>query len=255
MKMEKIKELFSLVPLASKERLEREQSVYSLIKSLSSYSKYFRDMEDIKVVLPETLNVRGADLPYWGEYYFNKNEKGTRTMVIAQDSKSKDAGSIVFYAPLLPLKWDKVTYNEKFYSKLEQKTFPHSSYLQVLDAFDGWGVDLNFLYLTDARKVYGEDGTIDEENSLIFVKNEIKAAKPDRIILLGRDAFTLFGYKKENYRVFVGEKKIEIDGITAVVAPFITGNGRGGTNKELFPIRYENVKNLLKANEKKQMNF
>jgi len=42
---------------------------------------------------------RGADLPWWGKEYFSE-QKGKRIFIVAQDSGTPDAGSIVFWAHL-----------------------------------------------------------------------------------------------------------------------------------------------------------
>ncbi|WP_400244990.1 hypothetical protein AB3U99_01280 [Niallia sp. JL1B1071] len=221
-----------------------------LIKKHCSHTRYFHSIDQMKEILPKKSIQRGADLPFWGEKYFLKEEKGLRTMIIAQDSLSEDAGSIVFYAPLLPLNWDKKIYNTQFYNHLPKKTFGYNSYQDVLFALNSWQVNLDFLYLTDARKVYEannlskEHQKIDKVTSFEFIKKEIEFIKPQLIYLLGAQSFTLFGYKREQFSEYVGSKIIEIEHIPTIVAPFITGNGNKGSNKERFVKRFEGTQAL-----------
>lgn len=250
MGLDRLTKLYSEYQIASKECLEQEKSPYMLIKELCGHTEYFQSTEQLKERLPDKSEQRGADFPFWGEKYFSKNEKGLRTMIIAQDSLSEDAGSIVFYAPLLHLNWDKATYNTQFYKHLPKKTFGYTSYQDVLFALNSWQVDLNFLYMTDARKVYNsnnlpkEQQKIDKVASYDFIKKEIEIVQPHLIYLLGSQAFTLFGYKGGLFAEYVGKKIIEIENIPAIVAPFITGNGNKGSNKERFIERFKGTQAL-----------
>ncbi|MEI2368913.1 hypothetical protein [Niallia circulans] len=250
MGLDKLTKLYSEYQIASKECLEQEKSPYVLIKKHSGHTEYFQSMEQLKGRLPDKSEQRGADLPFWGEKYFTKNKKGLRTMIIAQDSLSNDAGSIVFYAPLLHLNWDKETYNTQFYNHLPKKTFGYTSYQDVLFALNSWQVDLDFLYLTDASKVYKpnnlpkEQQKIDKVTSYEFIKKEIDIVQPHLIYLLGSQAFTLFGYKGGLFAEYVGKKIIEIENIPTIVAPFVTGNGNKGSNKDRFVERFKGTQAL-----------
>lgn len=254
MGLDRLTKLYSEYQIASKESLENEKSPYMLIKQLCNHAKYFQSMEQLKERLPDKTEQRGADLPFWGEKYFSKNLKGLRTMIIAQDSLSEDAGSIVFYAPLLRLNWDKETYNTQFYNHLSGETFGYTSYRDVLFALNSWQVDIDFLYLTDARKIYKsnnlpkEQQRIDKVASYEFIKKEIETVQPHLIYLLGSQAFTLFGYKRELFAEYVGKKTIAIENTPAIVAPFVTGQGK--SNKDRFNGRFENTQSLsLKVRE------
>lgn len=250
MSLDRLTKLFGEYQIASIECLEREKSPYMLIKKHCGHTRYFQSIEQMKEMLPDKSIQRGADLPFWGEKYFLKDEKGLRTMIIAQDSLSEDAGSIVFYAPLLSLNWDKETYNTQFYNRLPKKTFGYNSYQDVLFALNSLQVNLDFLYLTDARKVYKannlskEQQKIDKVASFKFIKREIEIVKPQLIYLLGSQSFTLFGYKKEQFSEYVGRKIIEVEHTPAIVAPFVTGNGNKGSNKERFIKRFKNTQAL-----------
>jgi hypothetical protein len=250
MGLDRLTELFCEYQIASKECLDHEKSPYMLIKKHCGHTKYFQSIEQMKWMLPDKSEQRGADLPFLGEKYFSKSEKGLRTMIIPQDSLSEDAGSIVFYAPLLRLNWDKETYNTQFYTHLPKKTFGYSSYQDVLFALNSWQVDLDFLYLTDARKLYKANNLpkkqqkIDKVASYDFIKKEIEIVQPHLIYLLGSQAFTLFGYKRELYAEYVGKKIIEIENTPAIVVPFVTGNGNKGSNKDRFVERFENTQAL-----------
>jgi hypothetical protein len=153
----------------------------------------------------------GADLPWWGSNYFT-DKSGPRVMIIAQDSNTKDAGSITFYANLMPIMSDT----------------EYKSYTTKFQRFDGWkeakqliksfGVDFDYLYITDARKVYpseslsykeapqdSEDEKIQKvkkRKSLIrsrksleinkdLLLKEIECCRPDHIIVLGSSGLYL----------------------------------------------------------------
>lgn len=248
MGLDRLTKLYSEYQIASKECLELEKSPYMLIQKHCGHTKYFQSMEQLKGNLPDKSEQRGADLPFWGEKYFSKSEKGLRTMIIAQDSLSEDAGSIVFYAPLLRFNWDKETYNTQFYNNLPKRTFGYNSYQDILFALNSWQVDLDFLYLTDARKIYKannlpkEQQKIDKVASYEFIKKEIEIVHPHIIYLLGSQAFTLFGNKGELFAEYVGKKIIEIENIPAIVAPFVTGQGK--SNKQRFVERFKNTQAL-----------
>nr|WP_259548290.1 uracil-DNA glycosylase family protein [Heyndrickxia oleronia] len=248
MRLDRLTELYSEYQIASKECLEQEKSPYKLIQKHCGHTKYFQSMEQLKEKLPGQSEQRGADLPFWGKKYFSKSEKGLRTMIIAQDSLSEDAGSIVFYAPLLRLNWDKETYHTKFYNHLPKKTFGYNSYQDILFALSSWQLNIDFLYLTDARKVYKSNNLpknqqkIDKVASYEFIKKEIEIVQPHLIYLLGSQAFTLFGYKGELFAEYVGKKFIEIENIPAIVAPFVTGQGK--SNKRRFIERFDNTQSL-----------
>lgn len=246
----RLTELFCEYQIASKECLDHKKSPYMLIKKHCGHTKYFQLIEKMKGRLPNKSEQRGADLPFWGEKYFSKNEKGLRTMIIAQDSLTEDAGSIVFYAPLFRLNWSKETYNTKFYNHLTKKTFSYNSYQEVFFALNTWQIDLDFLYLTDARKIYKTNNLpkkqqkIDKVASYEFIKKEIEIVQPNIIYLLGSQAFTLFGYKRDLYTEYVGKKIIWIENTAAIVAPFVTGNGNKGSNKDRFYERFKNTEAL-----------
>lgn len=250
MGLDRLTKLYSEYQIASKKCLEHEKSPYMVIKKQCGHTKYFQSLEQFKERLPNKSEQRGADLPFWGKKYFSKGEKGIRTMIIAQDSLSEDAGSIVFYAPLLRLNLDKETYNTQFYNHLTKKTFGYNSCQDVLFALNSRQVDLDFLYLTDARKIYKannlpkEQQKIDKVALFQFIKKEIEIVQPHLIYLLGSQAFTLFGYKGELFAEYVGKKIIEIENTPAIVAPFVTGNGNKGNNKDRFVERFKNTKAL-----------
>ncbi|MEQ6377440.1 hypothetical protein RZN22_13425 [Bacillaceae bacterium S4-13-58] len=192
-----------------------ETAVHKFLNPKDKYDQLFdKDhyRNDIRLFLKQHQykQIRiGADLPWWGKKYFT-SQKGVRVMIISQDSNTPDAGSITCYAHLM-----------RYFKKAE-----YSSYIKKnrLAAFTGWndvktliceaGIDLDFLYITDGRKVYPTESLqyknassdSDEERkfkekkrkSIIqsmskrhkevnanLLKSEIKFCDPDVIIALG----------------------------------------------------------------------
>jgi hypothetical protein len=147
-------------------------------------SHYIEDLNTFLNNQVENSNRIGADLPWWGKKYFT-NEKGVRIFIISQDSLAIDAGSIVFYMPFM----DDLEMNNKLV-----EDFINSN---GLDKFAGWGItkeffkgcgiNLDYVYVTDARKVYPEnsfnDGTKAFLDELKNYKNELKAYDIQRTIL------------------------------------------------------------------------
>lgn len=143
----------------------------------------------------------GADLPYWGAKYFS-NEKRKRYFIIFQDSNSRDAGSIVFYANLMNQNMTASEVNQ--YIRQNELT-PFRSWNDAKELlFNNLEIDINFVYLTDAKKVYPE-GKIEAnksaeqrerqkwlqsetELSRQLIYEEIAICSPDIVIALGSNA-------------------------------------------------------------------
>ncbi len=171
---------------------------------------------------------RGADLPWWGKSFFLRNS-GFRTLIIGQDSTYEDAGSIVLAAEFFP-NVSREKYQE-FIDEMEvNRYFGFNKWERVRDQFVDWGIDFDFLYITDASKVYKEGSwnnwNFDRKKSRELLENEIEFCNPDLIILLGTSPLYLLD-NTINYASAVGSGKlISVLKRSCVVAPFFLGNGR-----------------------------
>ncbi|NSW92571.1 MAG: hypothetical protein HPY74_18270 [Firmicutes bacterium] len=175
---------------------------------------------------------RGADLPFWGRKYFS-NEPGQRIMVIAKDSLAEDAGSTVFYACLM--------------DKLDEYQFSRFRKAQGIPPFKSWKRakefllaigDLDYMFITDARKVYRDKNNFDDEKSLELLNREIDFCNPDLVVLLGDATYNLFQFGIR-YSTDVGMLPLIRNGIIFVPAPFpsfanATYNERIGSTLDLI---------------------
>ncbi len=169
-------------------------------------------------------NKRGADLPWWGKNYFSK-KKGCRVFIISQDSNAEDAGSIVFFANLFPIFKNKSEYEN--YLNEGKLHFVFESWERIKKRFIEWGIDFDYIYITDGKKIYKEnprkDGCFDIFKSKELLEAEIDLCNPDLIITLGKSSLELLD-GKQIYRFTVG-KKIKIKEKLCVASPFLTGQG------------------------------
>ena len=212
--------------------------------------QYFESIEKLLKQQSFTSRRRGADLPFFGDKYFS-NEKGIRVMMITQDSKAKDAGSIVFFGPLLTIDMNKERYSDfrkNISSFISPRSFNYRSYTDSTSTLREWGILPSFFYITDAKKVYNfNSNSFDVNKSIELVRREIETTTPDIIVLAGEEAFSvaksIANYSGINH---VGEMNFKINDIPVVSAPFMTGNGRTGSNKDIFPIKSEKTKVTLK---------
>jgi len=175
---------------------------------------------------------RGADLPWWGECYFEDDGK-KRVMIVSQDSLAQDAGSVVFWAHLYEVIGSRYEY-DRFTQRLEDpKLFEYNKWQRSYSQIMRWKIDLKHCYITDASKVYWQNlqhrKGFNREASRSLLKREIDFVRPDLIILLGGDPLKLlFGLEYKDV-VEKGEY-IFYRGIPCVVSPFITGQGHTQKN-------------------------
>lgn len=188
---------------------------------------------------------RGADLPWWGKKYFS-DEEGKRTLIISQDSLAKDAGSVVFFAHLMN-SVDSVQEYKKYCEQLnENQSFRYSSWNKIRNQIKSWGLNFDFLFITDAAKVYKDDSlnSFDRKKSKDLLEKEIEMCNPDFLILLGGAPLSLLR-KDLNYRDVVEKSEnISIIGRKTVVTPFPSGNG---LTQENFEDRMEKATVLIKS--------
>jgi len=189
-------------------------------------------------------------MPWWGSRFFSK-EEGFRVFIISQDSLSKDAGSVVFWANLFNAVKSKAEY-DNYTSKLnEKKLFRYSSWNKVYEQLRNWGLDLDFCYITDAAKVYKtgswKDRDFDKVKSRELLMEEISICNPNLIITLGSSPVLLIN-KEWSYGELVelGEE-VAVNKIDCIVAPFFIGNGPTQSN---YKNRIEIASSLIKSNIK-----
>jgi len=196
---------------------------------------------------------RGADLPWWGKEYFS-NKKGFRVMVICQDSLTEDAGSVVFAAQFFSSGIGYSQYKDFYKEYLNlvgvNKYFSPNKVRTVIKQFDQWNIDFDYLYITDACKVYNynswKDRDFDRDKSKLLLEAEIELCNPNLIILLGSSPLRLLGVDNYSEAVESG-KSIIINGQTCVAAPFFIGQGPSGNRNGLgFKRRLEIASNLIK---------
>jgi len=163
---------------------------------------------------------RGADLPFWGKEYFS-NKGGKRVFMVAQDSKTPDAGSIVFWAHLFG--------NLDLYEKFKSAFGINPKKLLRYDKFilEECGLSLDFLYRTDAKKIYKDNSweKFNYDQSQNLLEDEINFCRPDAIIFLGRSGLELLGEKCKLADYYRGDENIRIKGVDCFVFPFPTGMG------------------------------
>lgn len=210
----------------------KENSPVRVFQKLYPDNYYAGDIEDFLSLHDYKRIRRGADLPWWGEKYF-ENDKKNRVMIISQDSLAKDAGSIVFWANLFGIIRSRYDY-DRFTERLEDpKMFEYDKWERAYSQIMKWKIDLEHCYITDASKVYWSDlqnrKGFNKEASKRLLEREIDFCKPDLIILLGGESLKLlFGLEYKDV-VEKGEY-IFIKGIPCVVSPFITGQGHTQKN-------------------------
>jgi hypothetical protein len=192
---------------------------------------------------------RGSDLPWWGKKYFT-NEDGFRVFIVGQDSNAKDAGSIVFFSHLFPYV-ETINLYKSYTSSIKRndtltRIFGFNSYTSVRNKLIDWGINFDFLYITDAAKVYKygswKDNDFDFEKSQKLLKDEIKLCNPNLIILLGWKALRILDEKLSFKNIVENRSYLKIDDIQIVVAPFLCGQGLVQIN---FKNRFENAKYLI----------
>lgn len=169
---------------------------------------------------------RGADLPWWGKEFFS-SKPGFRVMIITRDSLAEDAGSVVLYSHLFPVIEAQGEYYSYANSLNNKQTFSFKSWNTFSAQFCEWGINMDFLYITDAAKVYkiNSNTSFDKDKSRCLLKREIEICNPDLVIMLGSSSFELFTKGLKFGEVVENGQAINIQGIKCLVSPFITGQG------------------------------
>lgn len=135
---------------------------------------YTYQIETFLNLQPEFHEGNGADLPWWGNRYFT-DEKGIRIMILSQDSRTPNGGSVTFYMPLLK--------QNKKLSELRSIINSNSSWDKFVSFekakkfFDKCKFDYDFVYVTDAKKT--------SNRWEVLLEKEIQIVNPDIILCLG----------------------------------------------------------------------
>ena len=92
-----------------------------------------------------------------------------------------------------------------------------------------WNLDLSYLYITDAAKVYKKsswkDRDFDNKLSKELLEKEIALCNPDLLIMLGNAGLSLLLPKVKYGDIVESQQPISIHSIKTIVAPFPIGNG------------------------------
>jgi len=247
---EKLFELFALYNIYPK-KCYTEFSPVKIFQKLYPNNYFCKDLDDLIAKQNFESTQRGADLPWWGRDYF-KDTDGLRIMIISQDSLVPDAGSIVLFSQLFSeIKIGEKSKYDEFENKLinNRRSF-FNSWKTIQEIFNYWNLDFNFLYITDASKVYNfnswKDFDFNKVKSKKLLEDEIDLCKPDLIILLGRNPLVLLdqNLSKDFTNLIMNEKIVRIMNRNCIVSPFLVGMGKTQSN---FKIKIEKVKKMLKS--------
>lgn len=217
-----------------------------LFRDMFPENHYARDLSIFLNYQKYAPKQRGADLPWWGRRYFTPS-KGYRIFIISQDSLSPDSGSVVFYAHLFPIVKCEGEYISFTKNLKVNKPFSFKSYIGVRQKILSMNIDFDYVFLTDAAKVYKENPSpndlFDQIKSKELLIEEINYCKPNLILILGSKPLSLL-MKNLSYRDCVeNQSYLNFKGIKCVVSPFICGQGLAQKN---FKERFANASFLMK---------
>jgi hypothetical protein len=216
---------------------------------------YSKDLETFLSYQNYRPAQKGVDLPWWGKEFFTA-KAGFRILIVSQDSLAKEAGSIVLWGHLMPVINSEVEYKKYSEQLNTRKLFYFCSWSKIKSQLVEWGINFNFLYITDASKVYKEGAwkdRVNREKSKKLLEAEIEFCEPGLIILLGRIPLCLLDKTKIYGEVVESRKNIFIKGVKSVVSPFFIGNGPLGNRYGLgFKKRLEIASDLIKKLLKKK---
>jgi hypothetical protein len=175
MTISQLSEVFSRYDIYAQNRYKSSDCPLRVFQRMYPNSSYSSDIDVFLQSQPSVYTGDGADLPWWGDRYFS-NDQGVRVMILSQDSRTPNGGSVTFYMPLI--------------ADIEHNT---SNLLRTIRSYNHWDpfvsfnltrnflarcqFNYDFIYVTDARKI-GKGW----ENLL---EREIEVVKPDIIICLG----------------------------------------------------------------------
>ncbi|MBA4603423.1 hypothetical protein [Thermoactinomyces mirandus] len=230
-KIRKLAKLFAEHKTHPYERY-RDNSPAIVFQKMFPDNHYSKDLNIFFHYQDYSTDQIGADLPWWGKKYFT-NQAGFRTMIVSQDSLESDVGSVVFFAHLLPCIQSSAEYAE-YNDRLDHnQKYRYRSWKMVREHLIKWNLDFDFLYITDARKVYKPDSlqykNIDRQKrrkyfnealSKRLLEAEIDFCKPDLIILLGAPPLKLLDRNRKYAAIVDNNEPILIKQRKTIVAPF-----------------------------------
>ncbi|MDE3839068.1 hypothetical protein C0966_06755 [Bacillus methanolicus] len=175
----KLANIFVEHGIYSKNRFASSNCPLRVFQKIYPEDVYSKQIEEFLRYQPEHHSGNGADLPWWGNRYFT-DDKGIRIMIVGQDSRTPNGGSVTFYMPLLK---DKRRVNElrgiiNSYSHWD----PFVSFELIKEFFEKCNLNYDFGYVTDAQKV--------ENNWEELFEREIEIVNPDVILCLGNRGLT-----------------------------------------------------------------
>lgn len=244
--IEKLAQIFAKFRIYSR-KCYMDYSPVRVFQKIFPNDHYSRSLEaflHFQNYMPER---RGADLPWWGKKFFTK-QVGFRILIVSQDSLAEEAGSIVLFSHLMPIINDDVEYKKYTILLNAKMSFSFNSWSKIKNQLIDWNVDFDFLYITDAMKVYRKGSWINRdfnrEKSKELLEAEIEFCNPNLIILLGASPLHLLDNTKNYSFIIDSGKPFLINGRECVVSPFLIGNGRTQPN---FKKRLEMATNLIKS--------
>lgn len=229
-RLDSLAELFGEYNIYPAATIHQKNTPFSIFREMFSHGDSLdRYRNDVQRLLDKQSNShtnRGADLPWWGQHYFD-DQNGFRIMIIGPQSQAPDAGSVVFFFHLLEHFKSPLVY-EEYLSRLDTPwLFPYRTWNQLRNQLDEWRIDLDFLYVTDAGKVYqgGSRSRVDMHQSKSLLEREIEICKPDLVILLGDFSLKLLKDDIDYPSVVDQGEYITIGQYRTVVSPFPAGQG------------------------------
>lgn len=250
MKMKKIAELFAKYEVYPKSCYGSNSPV-RVFQELYPDNHYSKELEAFLSYQDYLPTQRGADLPWWGKDYFS-DKKGFRVMVIGQDSLANDAGSVVFFAHLIPVIFSEADY-EQYIQAVKifftpKRPFSFKKWTVIKELFTQWNIKYDYLYVTDGKKVYSDKKKFDKKKSKELLEEEIDSCKPNLIIIFGESSLSLLDKDRKYNFTVKDEKVINIRGRQCVVAPFPIGQGRTQHNfQKRLTIATHLIKHLIKS--------
>jgi len=217
-------------------------------RELYPHDHYSRDVDPFPAHHKYSGTSKGADMPWWGRRYFG-SERGRRVVLVSQDSLAPDAGSVVFWMHLfdnIATRIDLMSFSRRLDTPYQ--TFRYASYDRMRRQMTEWGLDLDFVFITDAAKVYRKgswrDRDFDRQRSRRLLKDEVELCRPDLIVLLGAAGLSLLRPELRYEAAVENGKYISIGEVKSIVAPFPIGQGLTQLN---FAARMATATNLIRA--------
>lgn len=149
---------------------------------------------------------------------------------------------------------------ETFENRLDKnQKYGYKRWERVKNQFQEWDLSFEFLYITDAKKVYQNNSLaykhiekdkrkkfLDIPKSKHLLDEEIEFCSPDRIILLGDAPLELLD-KSRNYASVVDhDNPIFINNRMCIVSPFPSSRSK---SQPRFEQRLANATRLIRAND------